>query len=88
MVAVLVLGLLILFEASDLPVPLVPREEANKRHGHTREATLFTTAPWVGCPVGSLIPHFKLQPADGTAMTLTDLLESGKPTFIYFWATT
>ena len=41
-----------------------------------------------GHQVGYRIPDFALELADGGAVTAADLVAQGKPTFLFFWATT
>ena len=41
-----------------------------------------------GHQIGYRIPDFALELADGGAVTAADLMAQGKPTFLFFWATT
>ena len=44
--------------------------------------------PAPGHQVGNRIPDFTLELADGRAVAAAELVEQGKPTFLFFWATT
>ena len=46
-----------------------------------------TPATDTGNQVGYRVPDFTLTLADGSAVTSTGLVESGQPTFLFFWAT-
>lgn len=41
-----------------------------------------------GSEVGYRIPDFTLEMADGSRVTAAELVARGKPTFLFFWATT
>ncbi len=41
----------------------------------------------IGNQVGSQIPDFTLELADGTTLTSAGLVEEGRPTYLFFWAT-
>ena len=41
-----------------------------------------------GSEVGYRIPDFTLELADGSRVTAAELVARGKPTFLFFWATT
>lgn len=41
-----------------------------------------------GHQIGYRVPDFALELADGGAVTAADLVAQGKPTFLFFWATT
>ena len=41
-----------------------------------------------GYEVGNQAPEFALRLAGGERLTLTEIKESGRPTFLFFWATT
>ncbi|CAI8030900.1 hypothetical protein GBAR_LOCUS17535 [Geodia barretti] len=41
----------------------------------------------IGNQVGSQIPDFTLTLADGSAVTSAGLVEEGRPTYLFFWAT-
>ena len=88
LIPALVLGILILFELTDIPVPILTRDERPVDHEHLHEGEFFLTESTVGNQVGTLVPYFELGLADGSTVDLTDMLESGKPTFLYFWSTT
>ena len=45
-------------------------------------------APEPGHQVGNRIPDFTLELADGRAVAAADLIAAGRPTFLFFWATT
>jgi hypothetical protein len=45
-------------------------------------------APAEGYEVGQQAPVFSLRLADDSILTSTEIIESGRPTFLYFWATT
>ena len=85
-IPVLVLGLFVFFEVTDTPVPFLSPQQHLDEHIH--EGEVFLTGPGADRLVGSKIPYFELELADGSVLTRADLLESGKPTFLYFWATT
>ena len=40
-----------------------------------------------GNKVGYQVPDFTLELVDGSAVTSASLVESGQPTFLFFWAT-
>ena len=44
--------------------------------------------PEVGHQVGNLVPDFTLALADGSTVTATQLVEEGRPAFLFFFATT
>ena len=44
--------------------------------------------PEPGHQVGNRIPDFTLELADGRAVAAADLIAAGRPTFLFFWATT
>ena len=44
--------------------------------------------PVEGHELGQQSPEFTLRLADDTTLTLTQLMDSGRPTFLFFWATT
>ncbi len=44
--------------------------------------------PVEGYELGQQSPEFTLRLADDTTLTLTQLMDSGRPTFLFFWATT
>ena len=44
--------------------------------------------PEPGHQVGNRIPAFTLELADGRAVAAADLIAAGRPTFLFFWATT
>ncbi|MYC30245.1 MAG: hypothetical protein F4X65_09170 [Chloroflexi bacterium] len=46
-----------------------------------------TPAANVGNKVGYQVPEFTLTLADGRNVTSGELVNSGKPTFLFFWAT-
>lgn len=41
----------------------------------------------IGNQPGYQVPDFTLTLADGSAVTSADLVNSGRPTFLFFWAT-
>ena len=44
--------------------------------------------PEPGHRVGNRIPAFTLELADGRTVAAADLIADGRPTFLFFWATT
>lgn len=44
--------------------------------------------PAEGHELGQQSPEFTLRLADGETLTLTQIKESDRPTFLFFWATT
>lgn len=42
----------------------------------------------IGVEVGTHVPPFALELADGSILTSADLLDASQPTFLFFWATT
>lgn len=44
--------------------------------------------PVEGHELGQQSPEFTLRLADGETLTLTQIKESDRPTFLFFWATT
>ena len=44
--------------------------------------------PEVGHQVGNLVPDFTLALADGSTVTSAQLIEEGRPAFLFFFATT
>ena len=46
-----------------------------------------TAAAETGNKVGYQVPDFTLELVDGSAVTSASLVESGQPTFLFFWAT-
>ena len=44
--------------------------------------------PAEGYEVGQRAPAFTLRLADDSTLTSTGIIESGRPTFLFFWATT
>ena len=85
--AVLLLALLIFFEVTGAPIPFVSRDESLLDHDHIHEGEVAFAELEPGQRVGDAVPFFELGLADGSTLTRTDLVESGRPTFLYFWAT-
>jgi cytochrome oxidase Cu insertion factor (SCO1/SenC/PrrC family) len=47
----------------------------------------FPEPSQTGNQVGYRVPDFTLEIEDGSAITSADLVEQGRPTFLFFWAT-
>ncbi len=64
--------------------------EAEPRRSDTVESihNLPVEAPAEGYEVGQQAPAFTLRLADDTTITSQEIIESGRPTFLFFWATT
>ncbi len=56
--------------------------------GITLTAESFPAVPATGNLEGNRIPEFAMTLADGSAVTSATLVEEGRPTFLFFWATT
>ena len=74
------------------PIPLLGQSEGSSGHDHSDDqlfegpSALYEAGP--GTQVGTHAPYFEIEPADRKLVTLTDLLEAEKSTFLYFWAPT
>ncbi len=66
-----------IFSSSDLP-----EEEA-----YILTAEDFPEPSQTGNQVGYRVPYFTLELEDGSTTTSAELLEQGRPTFLFFWAT-
>jgi len=66
-----------IFSSGDLP-----EEEA-----YILTAEDFPEPSLTGNQVGQRVPDFTLELEDGSTTTSAELLEQGRPTFLFFWAT-
>ena len=71
----------------DIPNPFLPNSEAEHLDQHIHEGPTLLSEPG-NAGIGTLAPHFELELEGGESLALPDLLEQGRPTFLYFWATT
>ena len=79
--AVAVLGLLVAACSSETP----PAADSN---GEVLVHDLPVAGPAEGYEVGQQAPEFTLRLANDSTLTSTEIVESGRPTFLFFWATT
>ena len=90
------LGLLIALAGLGVSIYLSMDKSAEPADaGPAAAAALLTAAdfpaaggPEPGHQVGNRIPDFTLELADGRAVAAADLIAAGRPTFLFFWATT
>ena len=86
LIALAGLGVSIYLSMDDSPVP---GDTGPVPAAATLTAADFPAAiPAPGHQVGNRIPDFTLELADGRAVTAADLIAAGRPTFLFFWATT
>ncbi len=79
--AVAVFGLLTAACSSETP----PAENST---GDVLVHGLPLDGPNEGYEIGQAAPAFTLRLADDSTITSTEIMESGRPTFLFFWATT
>ena len=89
------LGLLIALAGLGVSIYLSTTRNEEPAAAGTGPATVPLTAadfpaagPAPGHRVGNRIPDFTLELADGRAVAAADLIAAGRPTFLFFWATT
>ena len=84
---VLALVIYISLALFDVPVPLGFGGAADEHAEHIHEGQEIQSQA-SGAGIGTMAPNFEIMLVNGATLTLQDLLESGRPTFLYFWATT
>ena len=89
------LGLLIALAGLGVSIYLSTNKSPESTDGGPAPAAAPLTAsdfpaagPEPGHRVGNRIPDFTLELADGRAVAAADLIAAGRPTFLFFWATT
>ena len=89
------LGLLIALAGLGVSIYLSMDKSPESAEGGPAPAAIPLTAadfpaaaPEPGHRVGNRIPDFTLELADGRAVAAADLIAAGRPTFLFFWATT
>lgn len=89
------LGLLIALAGLGVSIYLAMDKSPESTDGGPVPAAIPLTAsdfpsalPEPGHRVGNRIPDFTLELADGRTVAAADLIAAGRPTFLFFWATT
>lgn len=89
---VLAAALYVAVALAEVSIPTLDRSETSTEHDHADDHLFMDPGALykagTGTGEGAYAPYFELELEDGTLVTLTDLLEAEKPTFLYFWATT
>ncbi len=85
---VLVLAIFVFFSFAEVSVPYWPGDETLELDDHLHIVESFPLSSSDGAQVGSRIPGFTLELFEGRVVTSDELVAEGKPTFLFFWATT
>ena len=85
---VLVLAIFVFFSFAEVSVPYWPGDETLELDDHLHSVESFPLSYSDGAQVGRRIPGFTLELLQGRVVTSDELVAEGKPTFLFFWATT
>ncbi len=77
----------IYFSITGGPIEVSSQRNSGEESNYTLTAADFPENSDVGNRVGHRVPDFTLELADGSAVTSASLVASGRPTFLFFWAT-
>ena len=87
LVPVLGMGISIYLATTGNSLGAVAGPESADETPYVLTAADFPEAIDVGNQVGYQIPDFTLELADGSTVTSSGLVEEGRPTYLFFWAT-
>ena len=73
--------------STDNSVSIFPGDNGTQAEPYVLTAADFPDAPDIGNQVGYQIPEFTLELADGSSITSSGMVEGGRPTYLFFWAT-
>ncbi len=85
---VLALAIFVLFSFGDVSLPFWPSDQTAELDDHLHIVESFPLSSSGGAQVGRRIPSFTLELFQGRTVTSNELMAEGKPTFLFFWATT
>ena len=72
---------------SDRSLAIFSSNDNSQEEAYFLTAADFPESLETGNKVGDRVPDFNLELADGSSVTSASMVASGRPTYLFFWAT-